>query len=386
MRIAFLISGLQEGGAERVVTVLANEMYRQGHDVYIMVTWTNRCVYPLEMNIPIIPLFEFFPTEESYRNNKYYHLKKKLKKKCLQIKRFEKDHLSQRIENWKELVRYSDKAKVLAKYLKRLKIDVLYSFMDESNIIAGLCQRFTTTRIIISQRNIKVLNSELINYSYANATIIVFQTEEQKELFSPKIQKKGVVISNPIKEDLPEPFHGRRKKIIVNYCRLTDQKNIPLLINAYKRISQENNDYCLEIYGDGDKKDVLKCLIEKLELNDKARIYSFDSNIHRKIVDYSMFVMTSDYEGMPNSLLEAMALGMPVISTDCLGGGARAVIEDGVNGQLVPCNDEDALYIAMKRYIDKPDFAEKCGNNASKIRSDLSVERITDKWLSLVER
>ena len=391
MRVAFLISGLHEGGAERVVTVLANEMKHRKHDVHILVTWSEKCVYKLDSDIPIIPIYKDFPSENSYRNNKRYHIQKKIVSNYLKLKYRDTKKINNSLEYWKALVRNKEKAKVLASYLENYKINVLYSFMDNSNIIAGIAKRYTKAKIIVSQRifhdysDLNIPKNRLINLSYSKANTVVFQTKEQEETFSQTVKDKGVVIHNPIKYDLPTPYSGKRKSVIVNYCRLTEQKNLILLIKAFFRLSQEYKDYSLEIYGNGDQREELISMIYSLRLEHKAFIYPFLSNIHQRIMDYSMFVMTSDYEGMPNSLLEAMAIGLPVISTDCLGGGAKAVINDGINGLLIPCNDEEALYNAMKKYVENPDFAMKCGNKALDIKENLSVEKITDQWLALAE-
>ena len=97
-----------------------------------------------------------------------------------------------------------------------------------------------------------------------------------------------------------------------------------------------------------------------------------------------MFVSSSDYEGMSNSMLEAMALGLPVICTDCPAGGARAVIRNGENGILTPVGDANALYLAMKNLAETPDFAETLGKNAVKIRTEQSVEKIIEKWMDII--
>ena len=99
-----------------------------------------------------------------------------------------------------------------------------------------------------------------------------------------------------------------------------------------------------------------------------------------------MFVSSSDYEGLSNSMIEAMAIGLPCICTDCLGGGTREVMIDEENGLIVPMNDVDAMYCAMKRFADDPDFAERCGENASKIRDKLSVEKIAQQWIDVFQR
>ena len=99
-----------------------------------------------------------------------------------------------------------------------------------------------------------------------------------------------------------------------------------------------------------------------------------------------MFVSSSDYEGLSNSMLEAMAIGLPCVCTDCLGGGAREVIKDRENGLIVPMNDAEAMCRAMKEYIEDPALAEKCSLNAAAIREELSVEKITRQWLDIIEK
>ena len=97
-----------------------------------------------------------------------------------------------------------------------------------------------------------------------------------------------------------------------------------------------------------------------------------------------MFVMTSDYEGMPNSLIEAMGIGLPVISTDCKGGGAKALIKNHINGIITPPNNSEAVADAIKFYIDNPKKAEEYAKEALKIRDDLSVDKISEKWMNLI--
>ena len=97
-----------------------------------------------------------------------------------------------------------------------------------------------------------------------------------------------------------------------------------------------------------------------------------------------MYVLSSDYEGIPNSLLEAMAMGMPVISTDCPIGGASMLIEHGVNGLLIPVGDSEKLHSAMHYFAKNPETAEQCAREAAKIRKRLSVKQICDQWLEYI--
>ena len=98
-----------------------------------------------------------------------------------------------------------------------------------------------------------------------------------------------------------------------------------------------------------------------------------------------MFVSSSDYEGMSNSMLEAMAMGLPCVCTDCPAGGARAVIKDGENGLLTPVGDSHALYLAMKKIAENPGLANKLSQNSVKIRNKQSVDKIIKKWMELID-
>ena len=125
------------------------------------------------------------------------------------------------------------------------------------------------------------------------------------------------------------------------------------------------------------------CFITSIA-SSKVFILPFESNIHEIIKNSAMFVMTSDYEGMPNSLIEAMGIGLPVISTDCKGGGAKALIKNHVNGIIVPREDTDAVAQAMEFYIENPEKAEEYAKEAVKVREELSVDRIAEKWINLI--
>ena len=243
-------------------------------------------------------------------------------------------------------------------------------------------------RLVISERNdpARVGSGRRTGWMrerlYRRADMLVCQTDDAAAYFSDKIQK--CVILNPLKDNLPEPFDGERRKAVVTFCRLEPQKNLEMLLRAFAEFHKKHPDYSLEIYGDGSERESLIALASDLGIGACASINPGRLDVHEVVRDAAMFVLPSNYEGLSNSMLEAMALGLPVICTDCPCGGARMVIEDGVNGYLIPVGDKDALLSKMLLIAADFGSAEVCGNAAIKMRTVLSATFIADRWLEVV--
>lgn len=244
-------------------------------------------------------------------------------------------------------------------------------------------------RVVVSERNDPArVGSEFPTgwfreHLYRRANLLVCQTDEAASYFSAKVRK--CVILNPLKEGLPVPYTGVRRKAVVTFCRLERQKNLPMLIRAFSRFHENNPGYTLEIYGDGKERETLVAIIDALGLSGIAKIHPGRPDVHDVVRDASMFVLPSDYEGLSNSMLEAMAIGLPVICTDCPCGGARMVIKNGENGLLIPTGDEDALLSAMNRIATRPDLEQKLSTNAHEISSHLKVSEIASKWKTVID-
>ena len=225
---------------------------------------------------------------------------------------------------------------------------------------------------------------------YQRVDKIVFQTEDAKNTYPENIAAKGTVIFNPIKENLPERYTGERNKNITTFCRISYQKNLPVLVKAFSEVHKDFEDYRLCIIGNTQNADDEKALretedlIEKLNLNDFVDFEPFSLNVHEKIIEDAVYVNSSDYEGMSNAMLEAMAIGMPVVCTDCPIGGASAVIKDGENGLLVPVGDVESLAEAIKSVISDKELSAKLSENAVKIKDELSLINIARKWMELL--
>ena len=125
--------------------------------------------------------------------------------------------------------------------------------------------------------------------------------------------------------------------------------------------------------------------IQEKNLDNTVFLHTAKPDIHTIVRDAAMFVSSSNYEGLSNSMLEAMAIGLPTICTDCPCGGAGMVIRDRENGLLVPVGDTEALCRALSEVAEDPALADKLSKNAVKIRDDLSVQRILEKWENVIE-
>jgi glycosyltransferase involved in cell wall biosynthesis len=275
--------------------------------------------------------------------------------------------------------------------VKNNKETIFISFFSMFNLYLlasgiGLKRKIIVSERLDPQKSIpqKKWLFKLRNILYPIASKIVFQTQDALKCFPNIKEERKVVIPNPLKEGLPERYTGERRKEIVTFARLEPQKNYPLLIDAFKLFSNEFPDYTLSIYGKGSIEDQLKEKVKVEDLCDKIFFKGFESHIHEKIVDCSMFVLSSDYEGLSNAMLEAMAIGLPCICTDCPPGGARMFIKEGENGFLVPVRDVESMYMAMKSLAENDILRETISKNAVKIKDELNQYKICQIWEGII--
>lgn len=352
MKIAFAIADLQTGGIERVVVNLSNELVKKGYDVTIIATKSGQTGYRISPQI-----YYYTLTHDSAKGRG---------------------------------MRVFIKIRELRKIVTKEKFDILLSFGAYVTMYSVFGTAFTKTKLIGAERTdpSKAPEQKILrwirNWAYRYTDTMVFQTEMAKEYFSPPIQNKGRVIPNPIKNDLPQRWQGKRDHEVVNFCRLNRQKNLKLLYQAFARFHKFFPDYKMMIWGEGEQKDELNRLAQSLKIENHVKIHPFTADIHQKILKSRMFVSSSDYEGISNSMLEALGMGLTCICTDCPVGGARMFIKNNVNGILVPTGDEDALTAAMLKVASHEDEADKMGCEAVSIRQTISLDVITDNWLQVI--
>ena len=381
-KVYLVLHTLSVGGAERHASSIANYLNDNGFNVVILLLDDNTIDYNLSEGVQVIALSDIkcktkksikqsilFKTSELFCKNQYLYL--------------------DRFYYYKNT--YSNKLEHFFRNQDDINNSVIISFMPTPNISASIAKKNMKYRLILGEFSSPHLafapdapENTLKKKYYPNADGFVFQTEEQKSFYSFLPNVKKVIIPNPLEDIKTQPYNGERRKEIINFCRLVPVKNIPLLVEAFAKLSKEYPDYNLVVYGEGCHKETIEKCISKFGVEDKVFIKPFAKNVLDLVRDSAMFVTSSDREGISNSMLEAMAIGLPTISTDCPAGGARMVIKPYENGIIVPVRDPEAMYKAMKYMIDNPDEAEKMGKDAGGIRNTLEKNKILKQWLSFV--
>lgn len=352
-KIVFIMPSLAGGGAERVVSILTNYLAKKDYEVTVFFLRSNQCVYTLCENVKL-------------------------------------DVSSIGISNG--LLKKVATVRNIRKFMIRNRDSVFISFLTNENLYTTFAALGLGVKVIVSERNDPyqtirgVLKKYIVNklYETRQCKKVVFQTNGAKSFYSKKIQAKGKIIANPMKEDLPMPYSGERRKEVVTFARLDPQKNFPLLIEAFERFLEKHPDFSLSIYGNGIMEAELKNLVLNKNLNSKVNFKGFTSSLHEQVRTAAMFVLPSDYEGLSNSMLEAMAIGLPCVCTDCSPGGARMYIENGVNGFLVPVRDPEAMCSAMDQIASNNQLSESFSKEASTVRERLSIEAIGAKWENII--
>ena len=386
------------GGAERVATLLLNEFQRQGHhceclltnDTPIKVTRNN-----LSSNIQLMFLQDLRVTRPSNISIFLPILRLYSSAFCRLFELFRKT-VPAHFAYLSFIAQYHDEIQKLHDYLISQPQTTVIVFLQPSIPLIMLAARGVPNKVIFSERgDAKRLMQHrygklFIKKYYERANLAVFQTDEAKNSYPANISAKGHIIINPVKKNLPSPFIGKRRKVINTFCRISKQKNLPFLLEAFQLLHEKHPDYQLHIIGDALNQEgesvmaQMKQFIASSHLDDVVSFKPFTHFVHQEIIEDAMYVNSSDYEGISNAMLEAMAIGLPTICTDCPIGGARTIIHDHENGLLIPVRDVQALANAMTEVIENPFLMKKLSDNGSKIRYELNVEKIARSWLELL--
>lgn len=275
---------------------------------------------------------------------------------------------------------------LLRRMIKMEQPDVVLSFLGPPNIRMLIATMGTKCRRVVSVRNdpyreygkgIKKLFSNLI---FHLADGVVFQTEEAANYFDRTVRRKSNVIMNPVDSKFFEhKWSGDGKKIVV-VGRLQRQKNPMNVLCAYVSMHDSCPEYTLNYYGDGELRDEIRRYAILHGCESKVVFHGRSDNVEKVLENAAAFVLGSDYEGMPNALMEAMAVGVPSISTDCPCGGPRSLKGEEESCILVPCGDVDALAEALKMILSNVDLRRKLSIAARQRAQSFRTETILHKW------
>jgi len=345
-RIVFVIPDMPGGGTERVVALLANEYCRRGIEVTILLFAGHETAYPLRGGIEVV----------SVGSHSDGRISERIGRLC-RMRRFYRAHKGCQI----------------------------WSFSVMGAVFSAAAALGQRHFFLVSERNDpnRYEHQRIRNLSYRRADVVVCQTPDAVESFPAAIRHRAAVIPNPLELAEHAPCEEEREKRIVAVGRLSAQKNHKLLLEAFAVFVKNHKDYVLEIYGKGELEEELKRLADSLGIAQCVSFQGFCDQVQERIRRAGMYVLSSDYEGISNSMLEAMALEVPVIATDCPIGGSRMYIKDGVNGLLVPVGDVSAMTLAMGRLAADPALGRRLGREAAKVKEELDVSRIADRFLAL---
>lgn len=353
MKILLTTLNLTNGGAQRVISVLANELAKMNEDVSLLVFGKDKDEYPINENV-------------------------KVRYICNSFDEYVKMSFFKRLS-------------IIRKYLKQGKFDVFCGFLGAGyfTYFASLglkIKRVASARIdpkfIFSQKGI---HAKFDKFWFSKADGIVLQANGQIERVPQKLRKRCAVIGNPISQKAftipPKNTYESCKKFVMS-GRLNKQKNYQMAIESFEIVKQKHKDVSLDIYGIGEEKEELLQIIKDKNLQDSVRLCGWSNDMMAEEVNYDAYLLTSNFEGLPNSLMEAMCLGLPCISTDCQT-GPKDLIEDGENGFLVRTGESDGLAQKIIELIEfDPSEREKIGKNARKsMRENYNNQEIANKWL-----
>lgn len=357
MRIIFVSGNLFDGGAQRVISVVSSELAEKGHDVSLLLFSRNEKEYPINDKIKVYSLADNY---EDYKN-----------------------------------ISEINRIKLIRKILKDFKPDVGVGFIEGGyglylSSFGMKFKKISSARInpkyIIEEKGLRAFINKLW---FRNSNLIVLQTESQKK-FSPKSWiKKSVVIPNPVSELAlsSKVVYNDACANIVMAGRLNPQKNYSMAFDAMNIVVKDYPNIKLDIFGTGEIKEELLAEIEEKGLQNNVFLKGWTTNTVKEYCEHDMYLMTSNFEGMPNSLMEAMAVGLPCISTDCETGPSD-LIDDGVNGYLVGVNNAVELAEKIKQIIEMPkEKRVEMGELARrKMQEEFNNQTIATKWEQAFEK
>ncbi len=356
-KLAFYIGSLNKGGAERVFVNLAEYFQNKGYQIVMVTQYQKEDEYVLAEGIRRV--ISDIPPEETTG--------------------------SRAVNFYRRMSR-------LHRIWKKERPDLVLSCVGKNNFMAVVTTMFTKTKPVVSvvgeakEEYPNRLMKALANLLFPFASGVILQTERSKSFFSQRVSRTSVILPNSLNPlFIRERFRGEREKRIVSVGRLDANKNHEMMIRAFAGLAGRYPEYTLTIYGEGELREHLQKLIASLGLEEKVFLPGVVPDVAERIEKATLFLLVSYSEGVSNALIEALALGLPVIATDVPSGGTQELIRHGENGLIIPPGDEEALKAAMERLLSDGEYAERLGEQAHKIQERLAPERVNRQWQEYFE-
>lgn len=347
MKLTFVTSTLHAGGAERVISLLANSFCQKGYEVEIVCINKHLVFYPIDEKVKV-----WFAEDEVKSPS--------ILKKLL----------------W------------LRNHIKNDRPNVVIAFMLEV---------YCVTLASLIGVSVPVISSERIDPHFfgrakgllrwlllRRTTHLVVQTVRIKDFYSAKLQSRTTIIPNPVTDKVFSLAPILKQKRIIAVGRLAYQKNYPMMFRAFAKVHHDFPDWQLVVYGNGPQKEEIRGVIERLGMEGHIILAGKSDHVVEEMNKSSLFVMSSDYEGMSNALLEAVCVGLPVISTDV--SGAKDLITEGVNGYIVPVGNERALTLALSSMLSSPEKMDEMGRQSKALAPRFREEQIVGQWEDLIKK
>lgn len=341
----FVIHALGYSGAGKMIVYLANHFSKIGYEVVIYVEEQEGKHYDMESGVRVYQETQFFKNYYTRHFRQIFQLRRRV---------------------------------------KEINPDLVISFQTNQNALSVLATRGRNIPVIVSERGdpyqysniIAKLKTWVINHAEGG----VFQTKKAMQYYGKRLQERSVVIYNP--NTVVGVQRSQRRNNEIAFVGRFDihQKRQDLAVKAFQIVAEAIPDVKLVFYGAGREQEKVKTLVARLGLQKRVVFKGLVRDVPNAIKDSKIFLMTSDFEGMPNALIEAMACGLPCVSTDCSPGGASELIDNGVNGIVVPCGDVKAISAAMITLLSNSSYAEKIGNAARCVIDYLSPDKIYKQW------
>lgn len=345
MNIGFIINKISYGGGERMQQLLVSEFQKHGHKIYAFTRNSN--------------------LKEDILSCKIITLK----------------------NNKNKIWQFVYETLIVNRLLRKFQIDLLVIFnVAESFLFSSKfsrCKVITTLRVDPTFTSSQFLIKCRIPLSFYLSDGVVFQTKKIQLRYPLSIQNKSIVIPNPVFKEFTVKPQLEKLNRVISVGRLSPEKNFQMLIKAFANTCP--NEYTLHIYGDGPLKTELTYLIEELNMKEKVFLEGSTNTIVSILSRSKILVLPSNFEGMPNALIEGMAMGLACISTNFPSGGADELIESYKNGILISVGNQNELTNALLELFENKNLQDKLSKNALLVRERLKQQAVIDSWLSFLQ-